>query len=157
MLKPFLAILFAASMWVLLLPGLLIQNRVGTLVPPWRPFFLIVLGAAVLALGCWLVWEGSVRLEAAGVSPFAVHAGPALVTDGIYARVRNPMDLGSTLMAVGPAIAVDVMAVWLVPVSAFLYFAIGRGPLENIHLAEEFGDEFLAYKASVPSWTPLWS
>ncbi|MCJ7725207.1 MAG: hypothetical protein MUP76_02295 [Acidimicrobiia bacterium] len=156
MTKPLIATAMAVAVWVLLLPGLLIRDRTGSLSPPWRPILLVVLGVAVLALGCWLVWTAADRLAAAGISPFAAHAGPVLLTDGIFGKVRNPMDLGNTLVGLAPAIAVDVVAVWIVPLAAFLYYAVGRGPLENYYLREKFGEAYEDYRARVPSWTPLW-
>jgi protein-S-isoprenylcysteine O-methyltransferase Ste14 len=150
------AVVFHGSIWVLLLPGLLIRDRVGSLSPPWRAPHWVFLGGAVLVIGCWLVWSAAAQLVERGISPFAAHPGPVLVTGGLYARVRNPMDLGATLMSLGPAIAVDVAAVWIVPIAAFIYFAVGRGPLENHYLAERFGEEYEAYRAAVPLWTPRW-
>ena len=156
MTKPFVAVFMAIAVWVFLLPLLLIRDRTGSLSPPWRAIFLVALGAVILVVGCWLVGTAAARLSAAGISPFAAHAGPALITDGIYGRVRNPMDLGHTLVALGPAVAVDVVAVWIVPLAAFLYYAVGRGPLENYYLREKFEDAFDEYRSRVPSWTPLW-
>ena len=156
MIKQLVSVLIAVFMWVLLLPGLLIRDRTGDLSPPWRPVLLVALGVVVLGVGCWLIWTAADRLVKERVSPFAAHPGPVLITDGIYGRVRNPMDLGHTLVALAPAIAVEVVAVWIVPLAAFLYYAVGRGPLENYYLREKFEERFDDYRAAVPSWTPRW-
>ena len=156
MIKPLIAVMMAIATWVLLLPGLLIRDRTGSLDPPWRALFLVALAVVILAVGCWLVWSAADRLASEGISPFAAHPGPVLLTDGLYGRVRNPMDLGNTLIALAPVVAVDVVAVWIVPLAAFLYYVVGRGPLENFYLREKFDEKFDDYKAAVPSWTPLW-
>lgn len=147
----------AVVIWVVFLPGMLVNNRTGSWTPPWRPWFLVVLGAATLAVGCWLIWRAAVQLQDAGISPFAAHPGPVLLTDGLYARVRNPMDLGTTLTALAPAVAVDLSVVWIVPFAAFVYYAMGRGPLEHSYLHEAFGEQWEDYRAAVPLWTPLWT
>ena len=157
MTKPFLAVFMAIVTWVLLLPGLLIRDRTGSLSPPWRALLLVALAVIILAIGCWLIWTAASQLVAGGISPFAAHPGPVLLTDGLYGRVRNPMDLGNLLVALAPAVAVNVVAVWIVPLAAFLYYAVGRGPLENYYLREKFEDRFDDYRARVPSWTPRWN
>jgi len=153
--KPFLAVFMAVAVWVLLLPALLIRDRTGSLAPPWRGMILVALAVLILWFGFWLVWKAAGQLTAAGISAFAAHPGPVLLTDGFYGKIRNPMDLGNTLIGLAPAVAVDLVALWIVPLAAFLYYAIGRGPLENHYLWEEFGERFEEYKTAVPSWAPL--
>ena len=152
--KQWLAVALTASVWVLLLPGLVIWQRSDSPLPPLRPVPLIILGAAALGVGFALVWAGAGRLSASGVSPFGTLPGPVLVTAGPYRLVRNPMDLGSTLMALGPAAAFAVPAMMAVPLAALLYFAIGRGPIENRYLEVVFGAEYTVYRAAVPMWLP---
>lgn len=156
MTRPLIAVFMAIAVWILLLSGLVIRSRIGSITPPWRSIFLVALGVVILAVGCWLVWKAAEHLAGAGISPFAAHAGPVLVTDGIYGRVRNPMDLGNTLVALSPAVAIDVAALWILPVAALLYYAGAQAPLENHFLRERFKDRFEEYKGRVPSWTPLW-
>jgi protein-S-isoprenylcysteine O-methyltransferase Ste14 len=155
--KQIISLSVAVIVWAVALPLMAVQKVTGGLAPPWRPFFLVVAGAVLVVIGCRLVWAAAGQLAAAGISPFAAHPGPVLLTDGIYGRVRNPMDLGNLLMALGPAIAVDVTVVWIVPVAAFLYYAGAQEPLENYLLRQQYGEKFDDYKRRVPVWTPLWS
>jgi protein-S-isoprenylcysteine O-methyltransferase Ste14 len=154
--RPLLAVVVGIAIWVILLPALVVRDATGGLTPPWRPIPLVLLGAVLAAVGVWLVWSAVVRLEAAGVAPFGVHPGPELITDGLYGRVRNPMDLGNTLLSVAPLAAVDVASMWIVPLAAFTYYLIGQEPLEHHYLRQRFGSEWEDYRASVPVWTPLW-
>jgi protein-S-isoprenylcysteine O-methyltransferase Ste14 len=77
-----------------------------------------------------------------------------LVTDGWYGRVRNPIDAGTTLMALWSLAAFDVVLMWVVPGAALINFTVGAGLYEDRRLFEEFGDEFTAYRRRVPKWIP---
>ena len=154
--KQIVAVAAAVGIWILLLPVLLIRDHTGSLVPHWRSIFLVGLGVLIAAVACWLVWTAASRLVGAEISLFAAHPGPVLLTDGIYGRVRNPMNLGNTLAALAPAVAIDVDSLWIMPLVAFLYYAFGQERLENSYLKAKFGAEFEDYKARVPAWTPLW-
>jgi protein-S-isoprenylcysteine O-methyltransferase Ste14 len=146
--------LFSAVIWVIGLPAALIRDESGALSPPWGPAPLVAVGAAVVVVGAALVYGSGRHLSERGVPLFGVRPGPVLVTDGPYGHLRNPQDLGATLMSLGPPIAVDVTALWLVPVLALVYFAAGFEPLENRHLLEAFEDDFEEYRAAVGAWVP---
>jgi protein-S-isoprenylcysteine O-methyltransferase Ste14 len=77
-----------------------------------------------------------------------------LVTDGIYAHVRNPMYVGNLLIVVGVAIAANSWpTLWLgVPLSVFMYICIVAA--EEEYLLGRFGDAFRAYCRDVPRWLP---
>jgi len=77
-----------------------------------------------------------------------------LVTDGIYAHVRNPMYVGNLLIVAGVAIASNSWATILIgiPLSLFMYVAIIAA--EEQYLLSRFGDAFRAYCSDVPRWLP---
>jgi len=77
-----------------------------------------------------------------------------LVTDGIYAHVRNPMYVGNLLIVAGVAIASNSWPTILVgiPLSLFMYVAIVAA--EEQYLLSRFGDAFRAYCSDVPRWLP---
>lgn len=147
-------LVFTAAVWVVGLPAALIRDESGSLAPTWRPPALVAVGAVVALTGATLVYGAGRHLTERGVRLFGVRPGPALVTDGPYEHVRNPQDLGSTMMALGPPIAIGVGMLWLTPLLALIYFAAGLEPLENRHLVEEFASEFPAYRRSVAAWIP---
>jgi protein-S-isoprenylcysteine O-methyltransferase Ste14 len=77
-----------------------------------------------------------------------------LVTDGVYAYVRNPMYIGNLLIVVGVAIAANSWSTMLVgiPLAVFMYVCIVAA--EEEYLLGRFGDAFRAYCRDVPRWLP---
>ena len=77
-----------------------------------------------------------------------------LVTDGVYALVRNPMYVGNLLIVVGVAIAANSWATVLVgiPLAVFMYICIVAA--EEEYLLGRFGEAFKAYCRDVPRWLP---
>jgi protein-S-isoprenylcysteine O-methyltransferase Ste14 len=77
-----------------------------------------------------------------------------LVTDGIYAHVRNPMYLGNLLIAAG--ICLLYGSPWLYagmfPFFVLVYVSIVAE--EERFLASKFGDGYAAYRESVPRFWP---
>jgi len=105
---------------------------------------LIVWGAAIAFAG--LIIRGA----AAGI----VHKGEQLATSGIYAWTRNPLYLGSIVIAAGFAVAANS---WIVAALMSVYFtafypAVIR--MEENNLREKFGAQFDAYTARVSAFFP---
>ena len=77
-----------------------------------------------------------------------------LVTDGVYAHVRNPMYVGNLLIVAGVAIAANSWATILlgVPLAIFMYVCIVAA--EEEYLLGRFGEAFKAYCHDVPRWLP---
>jgi protein-S-isoprenylcysteine O-methyltransferase Ste14 len=109
----------------------------------------LLLVAVGLALYGWCLvvhfvhYPASVRL---GFSP------PVLVVDGPYRISRNPMYLsaligwlGWTIFYESPAVLIALGILWMV-------FSLRVIALEERQLEEQFGEEYLEYKRSVPRW-----
>jgi protein-S-isoprenylcysteine O-methyltransferase Ste14 len=79
----------------------------------------------------------------------AIQKGHTLVTDGIYARIRNPSYLGLMISVFGWGFAFGSLA-GLVLAALFLPPLIGRIRSEEAMLAAHFGAEYEAYRAR--SW-----
>ena len=83
----------------------------------------------------------------------AIQPGHELVTDGLYARIRNPSYLGLVVNAVGFALVfrsapgVVVALLNLVPLHA-------RMDAEERLLEETFGDDYRAYRARTARLVP---
>lgn len=77
-----------------------------------------------------------------------------LVVGGLYRYVRNPMYLAVASMIGGQALLFRSWGVvlWL-GVFLLAVFAFVRGYEEGA-LTEQFGDEYVAYRAAVPGWWP---
>jgi protein-S-isoprenylcysteine O-methyltransferase Ste14 len=109
--------------------------------PEPRP---ILLGACVGLLGL------AIRTYAAGY----LHKQAVLTTTGPYARTRNPLYFGSSILTLGAAIAMNS---WLSAALLLLYFALVYTLVmrrEEIELRGHHGDDFDAYAKSVPLFFP---
>ncbi len=108
--------------------------------PSWRS---IALGAAVASIGVIL------RALASG----HVKKNEELTTTGPYAYTRNPLYLGSTIIAVGFAVA--ARSVWIVILILAMFAAIYVPVIgdEEAYLRSKFPD-YVAYAARVPRFIP---
>ena len=80
--------------------------------------------------------------------------GSGLATQGVFARVRNPMYLSTVLVYVGLALLTLSLASLLVCCLIAPYYN-SLANYEEAKLEEKFGDEFLAYKRTVRKWLPI--
>jgi protein-S-isoprenylcysteine O-methyltransferase Ste14 len=104
-----------------------------------------------LAAGGVLAAAGeAIRLWASG----HIEKTRRLATGGPYAHTRNPLYVGSALMAIG--LAVGTASPWVVA-AATLYFAAFYPPVireESAFLRDKFGAEYAAWAAEVPAFLP---
>jgi protein-S-isoprenylcysteine O-methyltransferase Ste14 len=104
----------------------------------------IMLGACVGIIGL------AIRAYAAGY----LHKQEILTTTGPYARTRNPLYFGSSILALGAAIAMNS---WLSGALVLLYFALVYSFVmrrEELELRQRHGTAFDAYAQSVPLFFP---
>jgi protein-S-isoprenylcysteine O-methyltransferase Ste14 len=154
------------------------RDKAGVIAPP--P--LLALAAVVFglgidhwlpldALGTWLSWPARVAIGAllfaasaafgfpalAAFRKAGTHVEPwkpatALVTTGIFRRLRNPMYVGIVLFLLGLAILLAsdgmlAMTLVLVPV-----LHLGVVMREERYLEAKFGDAYRRYKEAVPRY-----
>jgi protein-S-isoprenylcysteine O-methyltransferase Ste14 len=103
-------------------------------------------GVALAALGLGLRVLAMRTLGTRFSPTLAVQQEHRLETTGLYARVRHPGYLGTTLAALGGALTFG-SALGLVPVAALLLLLGGRMRREEAMLAEQFGEGWRAYRA----------
>ena len=127
----------------------------------------VPLGFAFALIYLWLarptvvtIVIGSV-LVAAGVAVRAVASGQlrkneALATSGPYSYTRNPLYLGSILIAVGFAIAARSLWIWIVLIVFFVAVYVPVIRSEESFLRSAFPD-FELYARRVPRILPRWS
>lgn len=116
----------------------------------------MVLGGILVAIGLALIVAGGhyFSLAKTNIPPYkpALH----LVTDGLYAFVRNPMYVGFGFMLAGLAVAFasDWTLVLMIPAAIVLH----RGVVlrEERYLEAKFGDAYRQYMTRVPryGWPP---
>ena len=104
-----------------------------------------------LALGLPLALLGeALRLWASG----HIEKTKALATGGPYAHTRNPLYVGSLLIAVGVAVAGASPWVALAAAVYFLAFYPSVMREEANFLAGKFGEEYATWAAEVPLFLP---
>jgi protein-S-isoprenylcysteine O-methyltransferase Ste14 len=104
----------------------------------------IIIGGLVAALGL------IVRAAAAGF----LRKSQELATDGPYARTRNPLYFGSSLIAAGFALAGHSWRAGILIIAYFgiVYYFVMRN--EEAELRERFGALFETYTVHVPLFFP---
>lgn len=148
-----LYLIFIALLWAVALPAVLVADAAGESFP-WRGPMEVSAAVVMLGAGLWLVDAGTRPLAAAGIGLWTVRPGVRLVTDGVYGRVRNPIEVGAVLIAIGTVVALDLELGWVIPAAALVWAVGGVGPYEDRLLFEEFGDEFSTYRTAVRKWIP---
>jgi protein-S-isoprenylcysteine O-methyltransferase Ste14 len=121
-------------------------GRVGVIAllfmhPTWQS---LAIGSMIAGLGALI------RLWAAGY----IDKGKALATEGPYAMTRNPLYLGSLIMALGILIAGHVY--WLVLPFGVLFVALYYPVMkrEEQELLQGYGEAFVNYAKRVPMFFP---
>jgi len=127
----------------------------------WRVRLGYILGAIVLFLAhptphsiLWGAAMGLVGLAVRSAAAGHLHKQEVLTVTGPYARTRNPLYLGSFLLAAGAAVAMH--SGWCALLIA-VYFTLVYGFVmrrEESELREKHGAAFDLYAASVPLFFP---
>lgn len=112
----------------------------------------LVVGAAIVLGGLALARAGERRFAGAGTEVMPWRPATALVTDGIYRRLRNPMYVGLGVTLVGLAIAFDSvwMLVLIVPAGLVLHYGVVLR--EERYLTRKFGEPYRRFMAEVPRY-----
>lgn len=141
------------ALLTLVLLGMLLLP-LAWLATPWldaaerpAPTWTLALGACAAALGLWLLHRSHVDLGRNWSTTLEIREGHALVTGGVYRRVRHPMYAAFLVHALGQALFVPN---WVAGPAYLLAFALlvtlRMGPEERL-LREVFGPTFDAYRA----------
>jgi protein-S-isoprenylcysteine O-methyltransferase Ste14 len=121
-------------------------HRGSLFIQPWGAL-LLLWGYAQYRL------VGNYRTRTGGGGPGIKVPPDALVTNGPYRFVRNPMYLGHLIFMLGLAVT---FASWAaVALLAFYMIWFHRRVLEDeAHLQTQFGPSYLDYKMRVKRWLP---
>lgn len=109
--------------------------------PLWAP----LLGAAIMTASLWLFWRSHADLGQNFSRTLELQEHHALITRGVYTRMRHPMYAAIWLFAAAQAL---LLPNWIVALSGLVGFApmyFLRTPREEKMMIEAFGHEYAAY------------
>jgi protein-S-isoprenylcysteine O-methyltransferase Ste14 len=136
-------VVFALLLWVTPAPYKI--NNIETLY--WIVGLLLFLGCGISILG---VLE--FKRERTTVNPMLPQDSKSIVTSGIYRFSRNPMYLGFLLWLLSFGIFTRNPLSIISILGFVLYMNYFQITPEETILEENFGDDYLKYKASVRRW-----
>jgi protein-S-isoprenylcysteine O-methyltransferase Ste14 len=119
----------------------------------WLPFR--VAGAFLIAVGVVVLLEAFARFVVEGVgTPAPVAPTERLVVGGLYRYVRNPMYLAVGAVILGQALVLGRLILVLYAAAFGLAVAAFVRWYEEPTLSRQFGEQYEAYRGSVPAWWP---
>jgi len=109
----------------------------------------IAIAVVLFAAGAGLAFPALRGFRAAGTHVEPWKPASALVTDGIFSWLRNPMYVGLTLFLVATSLALasDWMLVMTIVFVLVIHFGVVKR--EERYLEAKFGDAYRQYKARV--------
>jgi len=112
----------------------------------------IVIGLILMVAGAALGISAIRAFTRAGTYVEPWKPTTALVTNGVFQRLRNPMYVGLMLLLAGFSIMVasDLTLVMTVAFAVVLHFGVIKR--EERYLEAKFGDAYRSYKARVPRY-----
>lgn len=115
----------------------------------WAPGLVVMLAGVIVLLWCVRDFYVSGKGTLAPWDP-----PKKLVTTGLYRFIRNPMYVGVLLLVLGWALYLSSLMLAAYMVVLAIGFHIRVLTYEEHRLKSQFGEEWEAYKASVPRWLP---
>jgi protein-S-isoprenylcysteine O-methyltransferase Ste14 len=151
-----LQVLAFTGLMLFVLPAIAIEGSGSGWVNPFaRPGWELSAIAQLLGfpalLGLTAVQEFVTR---GGGTPVPFDPPRRLVTTGVYAYVRNPMQLSAVVLLLLLGLVLRNLWVSAGGVMAHIYSAGLAGWDEQEDLRRRFGDDWIAYRRTVRSWVP---
>lgn len=130
--------------------GMILNGILGHPDLPLSGSFERMIGVAGLLLGAGLLFSAIRLFRDAGVDPW--RGSPGLISDGVYARSRNPMILGMAVAYFGAGVFADSLITLLLLVPLVIVLQKEVIEPEEAAMEAQFGDRYRLYKDSVRRW-----
>lgn len=105
-------------------------------------------GFALILLGFFI------RILARGYKSQMSLQGQALIKDGLYSVVRNPMYLGTLIIGLGVTMVLFVWWVFIIFLAVFLLIYLPQIRREERYLLQHFGQGYAEYYRATPRFLP---
>jgi protein-S-isoprenylcysteine O-methyltransferase Ste14 len=153
-LTPLGFVVFGSTLAVVVVGGLYTDSWLG--LPPLLPGIIgTVAGVLFLTAGAWLCGWCVVRFIRARGTPVPLNPPDALIVNGPYAWVRNPMLTGVFGALIGFGLLLHSVGVALIWTPAYvLVHMVELKCVEEPELARRFGAAYKDYRARVPMFIP---
>lgn len=115
----------------------------------------LIFGIVLLVFGLFLaIWTMILfaKIGKGTLAPWA--ATKHLIIEGPYRIVRNPMITGVLLVLTAEALILSSIYIFYWMVLFFIINCVYFKLFEEKQLVRNFGDEYIAYRKSVPMWFP---
>ncbi len=125
--------------------------------PDWPPVWRIIAGFALIVFEVWMFARLTRDLGVARlVGKVELAGGGSIARNGVYARIRHPRYLGSSLAILGACLLAGTRPMWVTAAiwTVSMLMAIS---LEERELRTRFGAEYEEYARQVPRFLPAWS
>ncbi|MFH0804793.1 MAG: isoprenylcysteine carboxylmethyltransferase family protein [Patescibacteria group bacterium] len=134
---------------------ILIRFRIGQLGAVGTPWFetLIILGSALLVVGCVVNVRGRFRLGQNWSNQVVIYRDHTLVTDGVYSLVRHPLYASTVWMFIGASLVYVNYLSLLATLIIFIPFMVYRAKQEEAALRQEFS-AYATYQQKVGMFVP---
>jgi len=114
-------------------------------------------GAVLQMCGLWLFWRSHYDLGGNWSPSLEITEQHTLVTRGVYARVRHPMDAAQALLALAQMLLPPNCLAGTGGLLMFLAFYVVRVQREEQMMREHFDEAYAAYAATTGRILPRWS
>jgi protein-S-isoprenylcysteine O-methyltransferase Ste14 len=112
----------------------------------------IVIGAALFALGIASAIMGERAFKRIGTNVNPLQPALSLAGQGIFAHLRNPMYVGMALAVLGIVVGFGLEWTFLLLIAGAFVMHYGVVLREERYLERKFGDDYRAYKKTVPRY-----
>jgi protein-S-isoprenylcysteine O-methyltransferase Ste14 len=112
-------------------------------------------GIILLIIGVPTIFWTITRFVRIKGSPIPFNPPPALVVNGLYRIVRNPMHVGWTVLLIGVAVLMQSFTLLVIFIPLFIIVHIVYLKfVEEKELEKKFGQAYIDYKKKVPMFFP---